>query len=246
MRIAVWFLASILLLGCGLPHSNLRCEDCEDDASGSPQDGEPLADASQLAEDAFAGPEAGADGGPAADVMASSDADADSDAGPRCGDGVCSGSENCEQCPADCIDGCILSCVSCENDGQCGDGQRCVPRACDGRRACHTMRTDVEPAHGCVEVSGLQCTRTLPYQPCVSDEECGAGSTCMSMGSARVCRQRCSSGAQCPSYRAEGLVESCSGDDGHCYLSCQRSSECPFGLQCLPFTGGVYGFCGSR
>lgn len=244
--------SAVLLLGCGLPHSSLPCvEPCAVDDGTSAADGAIEAalgeDGSVLADGALSADATDGSAVEAAtDATVTPEASADGEAGgPRCGDGVCGTTEDCERCPADCTTGCVAVCRACESDGDCVEEQRCVPRGCDGRRACHTMRTPIDPAHGCVEVSGLRCDLTRPYHPCTTDAECGAGSSCMSMGSSRVCRPSCTNASQCPSFRSEGVVESCSGNDRHCFLSCQRSGECPFGLVCFPFEGGVYGYCGS-
>lgn len=249
MRTTIAALFSLLTIGCGLPHSSLPCgEPCEVPDGALAEDGgavivDGVGPDAIVIEDGAAIVEAGPDAAIVPDAAAEA-----GDGGPeggRCGDGVCGAGESCELCPSDCTSNCVLACVSCENDGQCSDSQRCVPRGCDGRRACHTMLTPVEPAHGCVEVSGVRCDVTRPYHPCSTDAECGAGSSCMAMGASRVCRPACTNASQCPSFRSEGVVESCSGNDRHCYLSCQRSGDCPFGLACFPFEGGIYGFCGS-
>ncbi len=259
MRIYGWCLIAMCLVGCALPHASRPC--------GARCDGEEDADVVLAIEDGGVGDggsldgEAGDSGAPlessvadarqdaveAAVVDASDASDAGSPAdAARCGDSVCGAGESCETCPSDCRSGCLLSCISCEFDSQCGDGQRCFPRGCDGRRACRTMLTVLEPVHGCAEIDGTTCSMTPPYHPCASDVECGPRASCLPMGSIRVCRDRCSSGAQCPSFRTEGLVESCSGPEQRCFISCQRSAECPWGMVCLPFDGGHYGFCGSR
>ena len=114
--------------------------------------------------------------------------------GPRCGDGQCSGEENCSNCPEDCGacpprcgDGQCNGdedCASCAEDcgecpPQCGDGK------CNGDENCVTCPEDCSGGTVCCQGAG-SCSVAACCEACPAGEDlqcaqngvCSIGGTC--------------------------------------------------------------------
>ncbi len=158
---------------------------------------------------------------------------------PRCGDGACNGGESCATCRDDC-GLCARECTTCVTDGDCGSGQTCLLRLCDGARGCYRAGAT------CPTISGEACPEIAAYDVCTTDAQCGPrmscqGGRCTRQGSG-ACTGDCPPAPNgYPGLRAEcnevtecGTI--CVATGFQCVLDC--TTTCPYGLTCQPSGSG--------
>jgi len=150
-----------------------------------------------------------------------------SGSGPQvvCGDGACSGGENCQTCPADCGSCCgNLSCdlalgetcSTCPAD--CGACPVCGDKACSGGENCATCPGDCGkcPVCGDKACNGIETCQTCPADcgNCCGNGKCDTvyGETCSS------CTQDCGACPVCGDKACNGTetCKSCPSDCGNC------------------------------
>lgn len=135
-----------------------------------------------------------------------------------CGDGKCNGDENCNSCPQDCG-----KCIP-----QCGDGE------CNGDENCRNCPVDCgkcSPECGDGECNGFENCINCPIDcgscpPICGDNICDSNEDCTN------CPQDC---GNCPSVCGDGTCDenedcnSCQADCGQCRVECEQD-----GLMCFP------------
>lgn len=157
---------------------------------------------------------------------------------PRCGDGLCNGTETCTDCPSDC--GACPDCRPCTGPSDCSG--ICGGRTCDGVRGCYASMSSV-----CPTIGGISCPAVSNYDRCTSVTDCGPYADCASVltGSTTVCRRRCVSQNDCPpAPQGSNAIQVCASD-GRCFLGCSTGTEtCPYRMSCTPFQAGMtIGYC---
>jgi len=191
-------------------------------------------------------PQTATDGGPDGDGALPSDTGLPADAGFDCGDGVCSASESCAICPADCgacadpcgdglcagapdedCQSCAVDCGSCCGNGVCQDGLG---------ESCSTCPADCGPCGDpcgngtCEPGIGETCAAC----PADCGACCGNGACEPGFGEAcDVCVADC--GACCPNGACDAAsgetCTSCPADCGACPISCPNGT-CGAGENC--------------
>ena len=159
-----------------------------------------------------------------------------------CGDTICSSSESCTSCPADCNE--------CPPVTACGDG------TCNGDETCSSCDDDCgacPPRCGDAACNGAEtctsCQQDCGACPRCGDAACNGAETCSS------CQQDC---GVCPpvcgdrTCDARESCESCAGDCGACPAPysgpCDDDDDCAPSHSCKRQTvsglfGGNYGYC---
>ena len=181
--------------------------------------------------------------------------------GPVCGDGVCEGDLDRENCPEDCV---YCGNGYCDGDDDrftCEDDCACENGTCDPGWTVNDCPWDCDPCTTLALNVGELCDHNL---------DCGQGGYCGSVGSDEnaICHQTCIPGGcpdgnMCPDGQVCLRYRSYSFPDGrtfgYCgesveegfYESCERTEDCEEGLHCMGIAGteDTYGafcapFCG--
>ncbi len=174
---------------------------------------------------------------------------------PKCGDMVCSTSENCVSCPIDC--------GGCDHlPPQCGDGK------CAGTEHCATCPADCGKCgnFGCACQNDSYCCNNTFDSACLAKcakcsegpcpkPKCGDG-LCWGSESCSSCNKDCGAcpPAQCGDGKCNGseTCTSCSGDCGACPKPICGDGKCQTGEttagcpgDCAPAAVGCFGHCGA-
>ncbi|MFO0610651.1 MAG: hypothetical protein U0324_46245 [Polyangiales bacterium] len=85
----------------------------------------------------------------------------------------------------------------------------------------------------------------MAYAACVSAEECGPFADCSRFkGGTRTCGRRCTRDVDCPPPPS-GVTARCDTTLVRpvCILECTGPGACPYGLACVRYEDGRYGYC---
>lgn len=135
-------------------------------------------------------------------------------------------------------------CRSCRTNADCVSGQ-CLPRACDGVKACVPLG---RPGN-CATIGGEACPAVAAYHRCLADLECGPHMHCNVVWpgrTERVCTPECTLGTDCPQpFSASGVSAAVciNTGTGTCSLTCSTAGLCDAELTCRRDTTGNYAFC---
>ena len=149
--------------------------------------------------------------------------------------------------------------LSCAITGACPAGMKCFGVSPDVPTAYCTegcsSDANCPPTFQCAKyATDSYCQRRDFCAACKTDDQCGAGGRCVTMGASKFCSKSCNAGkTECPRYSAcQDVTEggtacvhssgSCAGDGSLC-ATCAATDNCADGGACLTFNYTKEMFC---